>query len=468
MKKALPRLDFEVFLTNRCNLACTYCSSRHLRGERRTRKLDFEQVKRFVDLVSSDKRFGGTIKLLFSGGEPLLEFGLLRRAVDYIRSRPREFKLSVMTNATLLTPARLDYLVRNKVNVGISLDGFRRVNDLHRKFAAGGGSVFSSVLRGLGPGFPAERHLSRCRLMSTLTPRTIGGLPGVVDFLRHGVGTRKISVELEAYEDWNRADEERWRAALRRLIAGFLGALRPGADPARAEAAFAEFPFLQNKHFLDDAEDNKNAVALTLLYDGRFYTSSDLAAGPGAGKARYAVGDLERGIDLRRAGKISGRVAAAVAKGCRFMDGPRSPYEGYAWGLANGFSAKRLKRVLDCTSRLNRIFWEESGPYLALFRRYKPVYTAPGFGDFTHKPRYAADKPVRRFTLRAGAGSDPARLREALDYFLYAPGRRKELLLRPDAPAAGALLDGLLVYALAKAKYLGKALRVSLVGREAR
>lgn len=459
-------LDFEIFLTNRCNLACAYCSSRHLRAEKETKSLSFGQLKSFVDLVSRDRRirrhFTGTTKVLFSGGEPLLEFGLIKKTVDYIRGNRLDFKLAVMTNGTLLTRDRLDYFLRNGVYVGISLDGDRERNDRHRKFAGGGGSVFDRVMRNLGGGFPSARHMDRCRAMATLTPRTIGALPDIVRFFRHELGLKKLSVELEAYELWDQAAIGRFRTALRSMISGFLASLAPGADAGHAEAAFAEFPLLQNKHFRDDAQDPGNSLALTLHYDGCFYPSPDLAAGPAALASRYRVGDVSGGIDVEKTGRLLAPMLAEIARKCAHPAGPRSPFEGYAWGVANGFTQAELDRFLKNASDINGAFHEETRDYLQLFRLYRRMHTTPGFGDFTHSPPYAGDKEARSFRLVPDKRAGTPELRRRLDYFLYSPGAQKELVVEAGS-AAGAVsedIDGIILYALAKAKRLGKRLAV--------
>lgn len=459
-------LDFEIFLTNRCNLACAYCSSRHLRAEKEAKSLSFEQLKSFVDLVSRDRRvrrhFTGTTKVLFSGGEPLLEFGLIKKTVDYIRGNRLDFKLAVMTNGTLLTRARMDYFLRNGVYVGISLDGDRESNDRHRKLAGGGGSVFDRVMRNLGRNFPSARHLDRCRAMATLTPRTIGALPGTVRFFRHELGLKKLSVELEAYELWDRAAIGRFRAALREMISGLLAGLAPGTDPKYAEAAFAEFPLLQNKHFRDDAQDPGNSLALTLHYDGCFYPSPDLAAGPAAQASKYRVGDVHSGIDIGKTRRLLAPMLADIARKCAHAAGPRSPFEGYAWGVANGFTQAELDRFLKNASDINKAFHEETRDYLQLFRLYRRMHTTPGFGDFTHLPPYAGDKEASSFRLVPDKGAGTPELRRRLDYFLHSPGASKELVIEAGS-AAGAVpedVDGIVLYALMKAKYLNKRLSV--------
>ncbi len=464
-----PMLDFEIFLTNRCNQACRYCYTRYMRGDKAEKKLTFDQLRRFADLVSGDRRvrsaFSGPVKLEISGGEPLLEFDLVKKTVDYIRRNKLDFELAVATNGTLLNKARVDYFVRNGVDMRISLDGIKKVNDRNRRFAAGGGSVFEAVTANLRAGFPTRKHMDRCCITPTLTPETVDLLPEIVDFFRHELGVSKLPIGLEAYEIWDAASIARFRRALRRMIAGFLGSLRPGSDPARADAAFAEFPVRRELKTEDEGRESTSGT-LALHYDGYFYPSPDFVVAPPPLDPKYRIGDVYSGIDLQKLKTILDPMLADIAGKCEYRSGPRNPVEGYYWGIVNNYPRSRIDRVLRSTSELNRAFQEETAYYLRLFAAYKRLYTTPGFGDFTHEPRHRGDnKEIRGLRLAVPHGAALGALRESLDYFLYSEGRTKALTLDASAacpPETLDLLEGLSLYALMKALYLDKAVRVTL------
>ena len=73
-----------------------------------------------------------------------MNFPLLKRVVDYARERAhdagRYIDFSLTTNATLLTPAIIEYLSEHQVGVTVSIDGPREMNDSFRVFANGRGS----------------------------------------------------------------------------------------------------------------------------------------------------------------------------------------------------------------------------------------------------------------------------------------------------------------------------------------
>ena len=128
----LSHLTLEV--TDACNLNCEYCGygSMYSDHDDRTNKyMKFEQAKILIDYLISfwnspaNKSFHKTVRISFYGGEPLLNFALIKEVVDYTGSLnlPQiSFRYGMTTNA-LLVPRYLDYLADKKFSLLISLDG---------------------------------------------------------------------------------------------------------------------------------------------------------------------------------------------------------------------------------------------------------------------------------------------------------------------------------------------------------
>lgn len=72
----------------------------------------------------------------FYGGEPFLEFELIKECVAYAEDKleGKKIEYSVTTNATLLTDEIIDYLIFNNFFVTVSLDGPREIQDECRRF----------------------------------------------------------------------------------------------------------------------------------------------------------------------------------------------------------------------------------------------------------------------------------------------------------------------------------------------
>ncbi|MBM9535999.1 PqqD family peptide modification chaperone [Desulfobulbus alkaliphilus] len=135
-------------LTHDCNLACVYCIM-GLSGLREhyilgNKAMDEATGKQAIDLLAS--RNFEHVSLTFFGGEPLLEFALLRALVEYAEDRhPARFSFQLITNATLLRPSMFSFFKRHNFSFLISLDGDKKSHDQLRCFKNNAESVFDQA-----------------------------------------------------------------------------------------------------------------------------------------------------------------------------------------------------------------------------------------------------------------------------------------------------------------------------------
>ncbi|MBS4023421.1 MAG: thioether cross-link-forming SCIFF peptide maturase [Dethiobacter sp.] len=136
-------------LAHDCNLRCRYCfaGSGNYGGERRL--MSAETARQAVDFLLSASLGRRHCEIDFFGGEPLLNFDVLKQTVAYGQRQAAEhkkiIKFTLTTNAVALTSDRQNYLNSNEISVVLSMDGRREVHDRMRRFPGGGGS-FDSVL----------------------------------------------------------------------------------------------------------------------------------------------------------------------------------------------------------------------------------------------------------------------------------------------------------------------------------
>ena len=127
-----------------CNLRCKYCfASTGDFGEGR-RLLDFETGKKAIDFLIEKSKGRHNLELDFFGGEPLMNFEVVKQIVEYARSLEQEhnklFRFTITTNGMLLDDAKIDYINKEMSNVVLSIDGRRGVNDKMRPCINGAGS----------------------------------------------------------------------------------------------------------------------------------------------------------------------------------------------------------------------------------------------------------------------------------------------------------------------------------------
>src|SRR5262249_8764814 len=115
-------------LTNQCNLSCQYCyefgEDKVATPEGKPKFMDFETRAASVDSRSQSSAGRRAIHIAFFGGETLMNFPLLKQVVDYASNlateRGRYIDFSLTTNATLLTPAIIEYLSEKRIGVTVS------------------------------------------------------------------------------------------------------------------------------------------------------------------------------------------------------------------------------------------------------------------------------------------------------------------------------------------------------------
>jgi len=122
-----------ICLTYDCNLNCIYCYQSHTTGK----KMSFDIAKKTIDWIFSNMpadRDGITIS--FIGGEPLLEFPLIKDIFDYTADRKvtYPFLFFASTNGTLLTDKMKAWFTEHKERfwLGLSLDGRKETQDHNR------------------------------------------------------------------------------------------------------------------------------------------------------------------------------------------------------------------------------------------------------------------------------------------------------------------------------------------------
>lgn len=132
-----------------CNLNCSYCfaSQGKYHGDRAL--MSFEVGKRAFDFLIENSGTRRNLEVDFFGGEPSLNFDVVKQLVAYARSVEKEhnknFRFTYTTNGMVLTDDMIEYLNREMSNVVLSLDGRKEVNDRFRRDYAGRGSYDTIV-----------------------------------------------------------------------------------------------------------------------------------------------------------------------------------------------------------------------------------------------------------------------------------------------------------------------------------
>ncbi len=127
-----------------CNLACRYCFAEEGEYHGRRALMSFETGKKALDFLIENSGERVNLEVDFFGGEPLMNWEVVKRLVAYGRGREKEagkhFRFTLTTNGVLLDDEVMDFCNREMDNVVLSIDGRKEVHDRMRPFRKGAGS----------------------------------------------------------------------------------------------------------------------------------------------------------------------------------------------------------------------------------------------------------------------------------------------------------------------------------------
>lgn len=131
-------------IAHACNLSCRYCfaGEGEYRGDRSL--MSFEVGKKALDFLVKNSGSRRNLEVDFFGGEPLMNFDVVRQLVVYGRSLEKEhdkhFRFTLTTNGVLLDDDIIDFVNREMDNIVLSIDGRKEVHDRMRPNKNGDGS----------------------------------------------------------------------------------------------------------------------------------------------------------------------------------------------------------------------------------------------------------------------------------------------------------------------------------------
>ena len=131
-------------IAHTCNLNCSYCfaSQGKYHGDRAL--MSFEVGKQALNFLIAHSGTRKNLEVDFFGGEPLMNFDVVKQLVAYARSIEKEagknFRFTLTTNGVLIDQNVIDFCNKEMSNVVLSLDGRKEVHDRFRVDYAGRGS----------------------------------------------------------------------------------------------------------------------------------------------------------------------------------------------------------------------------------------------------------------------------------------------------------------------------------------
>lgn len=161
LKDYLIKIGFKqliLSITDDCNFRCSYCTYSSEYDNFRTHSsnyMTFDTAKKAIDIYLDYIIKGQKYNLFkqpifgFYGGEPLLNYKLIKKSVQYIKNiYDDEVFFNISTNGSLLNKTTMDFLMENRFSINISFDGNQYEQNRKRKFKDGKNS-FNIVLNNI-------------------------------------------------------------------------------------------------------------------------------------------------------------------------------------------------------------------------------------------------------------------------------------------------------------------------------
>jgi len=195
-----------LILSSACNLACRYCFVENCTFNNKIEtNMSIETVEiavnKYAEYIEKEKIEDASI--LFYGGEPLVNWEAITYAIELVKKLKAPIKFSMVTNATLLDEDKIKYLSENNVEIGISIDGPKNLNDKNRIYRVKNKSVYDEVVKK----FPMlQAHDTKFGLSITISEDFLDMQDEVLKWLEN-LGVKSIFYNLYHYTSY----EGNWR-----------------------------------------------------------------------------------------------------------------------------------------------------------------------------------------------------------------------------------------------------------------
>lgn len=178
-----------------CNLGCRYCFAEEgeYHGDRSL--MSFEVGKQALDYLVANSGNRRNLEVDFFGGEPTMNFEVVKQLVEYGRSIEEEhnknFRFTLTTNGILLNDEIMEFANREMANVVLSIDGRKSVNDYMRP-ARNGKSTYDIIVPKFQK-FAELRNQTNYYVRGTFTHHNLDFSQDVLHLA--DLGFKQISVE---------------------------------------------------------------------------------------------------------------------------------------------------------------------------------------------------------------------------------------------------------------------------------
>src|SRR5690554_4152086 len=149
-------------VTQNCNFRCLYCNysgSGKFDRQHNVKHMTWETAQKSLEFCFLRSSYSSNFNLSFYGGEPLLEYKLINKCIEYTNKRMlgKNIKYNMTTNFSIINDEIIEMLIKNNIYITISIDGNEDTHDKNRKLANDGSGTHKIVMQNLN--FLREKYL---------------------------------------------------------------------------------------------------------------------------------------------------------------------------------------------------------------------------------------------------------------------------------------------------------------------
>ncbi len=166
--------------TLRCNLSCIYCHASKKPANKKEYDMDEKTAKKTVDFIFQTP--AKSIGIEFQGGEPLLNFEIIKYITSYAKRKnvkeKKQIHFSIVTNLTLMTEEKMRYLINENISICTSLDGPKKIHDKNRPRS------YDQVIywiKKINKEYKAKKSIQRISALITTTKNSLPYVKEIID-----------------------------------------------------------------------------------------------------------------------------------------------------------------------------------------------------------------------------------------------------------------------------------------------
>lgn len=185
-----------------CNLKCEYCFAEEGEYGGKRAYMSFETAKKAIDFVIKNSGTRNNIEVDLFGGEPLMDFELIKKIVAYgneVKEKTnKNIRFTMTTNATLLDDEKIEFIDKYMDNLILSIDGRKEVNDSIR-YRADKSGTYNSIMPKIKKMVLARSEGKQYYVRGTFTSKNLDFHKDVKHL--YDEGFTEISIEPVVLED---------------------------------------------------------------------------------------------------------------------------------------------------------------------------------------------------------------------------------------------------------------------------